>query len=114
MDESTTAGDQGWATRAATRPSCDAADGECHASLPPSVRSPPTLHTWFTMSAIDRSTSTDDAVLDELPEFELTYLYDDDETPTEVTVFEGTSTEDLTTRWITMDYQHTIALDSLQ
>ncbi|SEO27583.1 hypothetical protein SAMN04487948_101476 [Halogranum amylolyticum] len=66
------------------------------------------------MSAIERTNSTDGVVLDELPEFELTYLYDDEEEPTEVTIFEGTSEEDLTVRWITMDYPHTVALDSVQ
>jgi hypothetical protein len=66
------------------------------------------------MSAIERSNSADDAVLDELPEFDLTFLYDDEEEPTEVTIFEGTSQADLTTRWLTMDYQHTVALDSVR
>ena len=66
------------------------------------------------MSAIERSNSTDGAVLDELPEFDLTFLYDDEEEPTEVTIFEGTSQEDLTTRWLTMDYRHSVALDSVR
>lgn len=65
------------------------------------------------MSAIERAETTD-GVLDELPEFELTYRYDDDEMPTEVTVFEDAADEDLTTRWVTMDYQHTVALDAVQ
>ncbi|SFK72233.1 hypothetical protein SAMN04487950_0771 [Halogranum rubrum] len=66
------------------------------------------------MSVTDRAETTDSAVLDELPEFELTYRYDDDETPTEVTIFEGTADEELTTRWLTMDYRHTVALDAVQ
>ena len=53
-------------------------------------------------------------MLDELPEFDLTFLYDDEEEPTEVTIFEGTSQEDLTTRWLTMDYRHSVALDSVR
>jgi hypothetical protein len=98
----------------ATRLSCDAVSEVRRASSLPSVCSPPTLNTWSTMSAIERSDTTDGAMLDELPEFELTYLYDDEEDPTEVTIFEGASEEDLTTRWITMDYPHTVTLDSIQ
>lgn len=100
--------------RVTTRSSGDVETGSSRVSLPPSICSPPTLNTWSTMSAIEGSTPTDGAVLDELPEFELTYLYDDEEDPTEVTIFEGNSVEDLTTRWLTMDYHHTVALDSVR
>jgi hypothetical protein len=100
-------------TRVTTRLSCDVVTGSSRVSSP-SICSPPALNTWSTMSAIEGSPPTDGAVLDELPEFELTYLYDDEEDPTEVTIFEGTSVEDLTTRWLTMDYHHTVALDSVR
>lgn len=63
------------------------------------------------MSAIEHTNSAGSTKLDELPEFELTYRYDDDESPTEVTLFEDDSTTDRTTRWLTVSYADTVALE---
>lgn len=66
------------------------------------------------MSAIERSTQQDAiAPLHELPDFDLEYLFDDDEDPTEVTVFVDNAA-DLSTNWITIDAGHAVALEEVR
>jgi hypothetical protein len=48
--------------------------------------------------------------LDNHPEFELSYLYDDTDDPTEVTVF-PVDDGGLSTQWISMDITHAVALE---
>lgn len=67
----------------------------------------------LTMSATQQSNSTDSVVLDQLPTFELTYLYDDDENPSEVTVFTDGETT-IATNWITVDRQHAVPLEDVR
>ena len=69
---------------------------------------------WSTMSAIEHTPSTDGATLEELPAFELTYLYDDDDNPTEVTVFLAGTDDGLATQWLTIDREHAVPLESVQ
>lgn len=65
------------------------------------------------MSAIEHANTTGSSALDELPEFELTYRFDDEEDPQEVTLFlEGD--EELATRWLTVDRGHAVPLESVQ
>lgn len=66
-----------------------------------------------TMSAIEPIDSADGTAREELPEFELSYLYDDEENPTEVTVFGGDEKEVLT-NWITIDESHAVPLDEVR
>lgn len=57
------------------------------------------------MSTVD----TDEG--DRFPEFELNYLFDDADNPTEVTVFPGNEDEKLSERWISVDVTHAVALE---
>ncbi|MDZ7702176.1 MAG: hypothetical protein U5J98_09005 [Halobacteriales archaeon] len=66
------------------------------------------------MSAIDRRERPARAPLARLPEFDLAFLYDDDDDPTEVTVFPARFDEDLATNWITVDVGHAVPLDSVR
>lgn len=51
--------------------------------------------------------------LTNVPEFDIKYLYDDSENPSEVTVFtpEATATA---TEWITMDRAHTVPFSQIR
>lgn len=51
---------------------------------------------------------------DELPVFELDYLFDDRDRPTEVTVFPAEDTFDISTNWITIDIDHAVPLDRIR
>jgi hypothetical protein len=42
-----------------------------------------------------------------IPEFSASYLVDDPDSPTEVTIFAGDES-DLATRWVTIDYQSAV------
>ena len=61
------------------------------------------------MSAIERR--DDDSALEEYPEFELSYLLDDDDDPNEVTVFPKAESEDLATEWVSIDVNAAVALE---
>ena len=52
--------------------------------------------------------------LEELPDFDLSYLYDDSEEPTEVTVFPGDCGDELATNWITVDAGHAVPLEDIR
>lgn len=58
------------------------------------------------MSTIDTAEG-----LDNHPEFELSFLYDDADDPTEVTVFPGDDETELSTQWISMDITHTVPIE---
>jgi hypothetical protein len=66
------------------------------------------------MSAIEHTDPDDGVALDELPEFELTWLYDDDERPREVTVFLDAAGDEAVTNWITIDKAHAVSLDAVR
>jgi len=65
------------------------------------------------MSAIDRR-ERPAAGLTRLPEFDLAFLYDDEDDPTEVTIFPAGFEEDLETNWITIDCRHAVPLDRVR
>ncbi|SDM59744.1 hypothetical protein SAMN04487949_2205 [Halogranum gelatinilyticum] len=65
------------------------------------------------MSAIEHADANGSSALDELPEFELTYRFDDEANPQEVTLFVEDD-EDLATRWLTMDRGHAVSLETVQ
>lgn len=52
--------------------------------------------------------------LGDLPEFELSYLYDDTDDPTEVTVFPGEDESELPTQWLSMDIGHAVAIENVR
>lgn len=65
------------------------------------------------MSAIEPSKQSQHTHLEELPQFDLEYLFDDDESPTEVTVF-ADDPESLSTRWITVDREFAVPLEEVR
>lgn len=66
------------------------------------------------MSVTDRSRPSAELPLEELPEFRLTCLFDDEENPSEVTVFPASNGPDLSTRWITVDAGSAVPLESVR
>lgn len=66
------------------------------------------------MSAIDGSQRDQATTQDALPRFELSYLFDDRDNPTEVTVFPESNEYDISTNWITVDVGSAIPLDNLR
>ncbi|WP_372912143.1 hypothetical protein [Salinigranum sp.] len=66
-----------------------------------------------TMSAIEPSNQSQHTHLEELPQFDLEYLFDDDDCPTEVTVF-ADDPESLSTRWITIDREFAVPLEEVR
>lgn len=66
------------------------------------------------MSATDSRERVVPPGLAELPEFDLAYLYDDEDDPTEVTVFPARFGDDLATHWITIDRRHAVPLDRVR
>lgn len=59
--------------------------------------------------------STADGVpVHELPAFELRWRFDDEDAPTEVTVFSPADGADVTTAWLTMDVDHAVRVDEIQ
>lgn len=65
------------------------------------------------MSAIDRSPPKLEAPLETLPEFELSYLYDNKSNPTEITIFTSDQDEKIATQWITINATATVPLDEI-
>lgn len=66
------------------------------------------------MSATDRQAEPAGEGLDALPEFDLACKYDDEDAPTEVTVFPARFGDDLATHWLTIDVEHAIPLDRVR
>lgn len=66
------------------------------------------------MSAIDGSQRDHATPDDALPRFELSYLFDDRDKPTEVTVFPESNEYDISTNWITIDVSSAVPLDNLR
>lgn len=66
------------------------------------------------MSAIGHTDDRNRAELDELPEFELSYLFDDQDDPTEVTIFIPGVEERSATQWLTIDSSHAVSLETVR
>lgn len=66
------------------------------------------------MSAIGQIDDMNGAGLDELPEFELCYLFDDQDEPSEVTIFRPGVDDRSATRWLTIDSSHAVALEEIR
>ena len=66
------------------------------------------------MSVTDRYDQDASFDLDELPEFELSYLFDDKESPDEITVFPESNAYDISTHWITVDASTAIPLERVR
>lgn len=65
------------------------------------------------MSTQDWTETHDSTRLHELPQFDLSFLYDDQSNPSEVTVFMSDHDETLATHWITIDTDSAIPLDEV-
>jgi hypothetical protein len=65
------------------------------------------------MSAIEPSNRSQCVNLEELPQFDLEYLFDDDDSPTEVTIF-ADDPEVLSTQWITVDRSCAVPLEEVR
>ncbi|WP_435063212.1 DUF7511 domain-containing protein [Halobaculum sp. EA56] len=63
------------------------------------------------MHTSDGRTRLEGERLEELPEFDLRYLFDDGERPSSVTVY---APESLETTWITVDADVAVSLDELR
>jgi hypothetical protein len=66
------------------------------------------------VSAIEDAPSGQSIELDDLPSYELSYLFDDEDEPTEVTVFPASDEFDISTNWITAGVQSTIPNDQIR
>ena len=66
------------------------------------------------MSATDHRERPSRSPLARLPEFDLAYLFDDEDDPAEVTVFPSRFDDDLATHWITIDVSHAVPLDRVR
>lgn len=66
------------------------------------------------MSAIEGSPPERAMDLRALPRFDLSYLFDTEDDPTEVTVFPATDDFDISTNWITVDVDGAIPLDEIR
>lgn len=66
------------------------------------------------MSAIEGATPGQVIELEELPRFELSYLFDDEDEPTEVTVFPESDDFDISTNWITVAIGAAVPLDQVR
>lgn len=64
------------------------------------------------MSAIEPPERNENGTLEELPQFDYDYLYDDEDDPSEVTIF-ADEVEELSTNWITIDERHAVPLEKL-
>ncbi|MFB6300281.1 MAG: hypothetical protein ABEH65_08490 [Halobacteriales archaeon] len=69
------------------------------------------------MSITDRTDdriASQNGIVDDPPEFELEYLYDDPDDPAEVTIFLDADEADLSTHWITVDRSSAIPIEDIR
>lgn len=66
------------------------------------------------MSTVESNDSAADESLAVLPEFELSYMVDDRERPSEVTIFHGADDADISTHWLTADADAAISLEDVR
>lgn len=66
------------------------------------------------MSATGHTSDASVARLQDLPEFELSFHFDDETDPQTVTIFQPGSDENAATRWITMDSKFTVPIDAIR
>ena len=66
------------------------------------------------MSATEEAAPGPAIELEELPRFDLSYLFDDQDEPTEVTVFPESNAYDISTNWITVTVESAVPLDEVR
>lgn len=66
------------------------------------------------MSATGHTSDGTVASLDDLPEFDLSYHFDDEDDPRSVTIFQPGTEEAAATQWITIDYKFSVPIDAVR
>ena len=66
------------------------------------------------MSAIEGAAPDRAIEVEVLPRFELSYLFDSEDEPTEVTVFPESDDHDISTNWITVAVEAAVPLDQIR
>lgn len=66
------------------------------------------------MSVIGHETEGRSTELEDLPEFELAYLFDDEENPKRVTIFQPGTGDNAASRWISIDSEHAVPIEEVQ
>lgn len=64
--------------------------------------------------SVTESTTTGGTDLKRLPEFGLSYLFDDDERPNEVTLYPKAPESDLMTEWLTAGVADAVSLEDVR
>lgn len=65
------------------------------------------------MSTTSITPTTRSAELTEFPDFDLEYLFDDQDDPTEVTIF-SPGNDDITTHWLTIDVDSAVSIEAMR
>lgn len=66
------------------------------------------------MSVTDHQRADASVDLEELPAFGLSYLFDNADEPSEVTVFPASNSHDISTNWITVDLGTAVPLEQIR
>lgn len=66
------------------------------------------------MSATGHTSDATVSSLDDLPEFDLSYHFDDESDPQSVTIFQPGTDEAAATQWITIDYKFSVPIDAIR
>lgn len=80
----------------------------------PRRRCPSVRHWTGANMSVTNPTPDSPEDADAPPEFELEYRYDDAEDPTEVTVFPGSASDDVTTKWITIAESDALRIEDVR
>ena len=66
------------------------------------------------MSSIGHETGGRGTAIENLPEFELSFIFDDDDEPKRVTIFQPGTEEVAACRWISIDSDHAIPIEKIR
>lgn len=66
------------------------------------------------MSATGHTPDATVSSLHDLPEFDLSYHFDDESDPKAVTIFTPGTDEAAATQWITIDYKFSVPIDAIR
>lgn len=66
------------------------------------------------MSATGHTSDGKASTIDDLPEFDLSYHFDNENDPQAVTIFKPGTDEEAVTQWMTIDYQYSVPIDAIR
>ncbi len=66
------------------------------------------------MSATGHTSDGTVSSLNDLPEFDLSYHFDDEDDPQSVTIFKPGTDETAATQWLTIDATYTVPIDAVR